>query len=55
MVMTIVAQSEVPRLKDIVRNVDSRAFVVPGNVHDVLGEGFSALDKAVKSPAPFCF
>ncbi|HHU30939.1 MAG: YitT family protein [Bacillota bacterium] len=45
MVMTIVAQSEVPRLKDIVRSVDSRAFVVLGNVHDVLGEGFSALDK----------
>jgi uncharacterized membrane-anchored protein YitT (DUF2179 family) len=40
MVLTVVSQSEVPRLKAIVHETDSRAFVIVGNAHEVLGEGF---------------
>lgn len=40
MVLTVVSQSEVPRLKEIVQNVDEKAFVIVGNAHEVLGEGF---------------
>ena len=40
MVLTVVAQSEVPRLKNIVYEVDSKAFIIVGNAHEVLGEGF---------------
>ncbi|EEG77848.1 YitT family protein [Dethiobacter alkaliphilus] len=40
MVLTVVSQSEVPRLKNIVHEVDERAFVIVGNAQDVLGEGF---------------
>lgn len=41
MVLTVVAQSEVPRLKTIVHEIDAKAFVILGNAHEVLGEGFS--------------
>lgn len=40
MVLTVVSQSEVPRLKAIVHETDSSAFVIVGNAHEVLGEGF---------------
>jgi uncharacterized membrane-anchored protein YitT (DUF2179 family) len=40
MVLTVVSQSEVPRLKAIVHETDNRAFVIVGNAHEVLGEGF---------------
>jgi uncharacterized membrane-anchored protein YitT (DUF2179 family) len=40
MVLTVVSQSEVPRLKAIVHEVDSHAFVIVGTAHEVLGEGF---------------
>lgn len=40
MVLTVVAQSEVPRLKNMVHEVDNRAFIIVGNAHEVLGEGF---------------
>jgi len=45
MVMTVVAQSEVVQLKTIVHEVDEKAFVILGNAHEVLGEGFSAIKK----------
>lgn len=40
MVLTVVTQSEVPRLKAMVHEVDDKAFVIVGNAHEVLGEGF---------------
>ncbi|WP_036696348.1 YitT family protein [Paenibacillus taiwanensis] len=40
MVYCVVARHEMRRLKSIVKNVDPRAFIVVGDVHDVLGEGF---------------
>lgn len=48
LVLTVVSQSEVQRLKTIVQEVDQRAFVILGNAHEVLGEGFkvSKLRKA---------
>ena len=45
MVLTVVSQSEVPRLKDIVHEEDERAFVILGNAHEVLGEGFNLTTK----------
>jgi len=40
MVLTVVTQSEVPRLKAIVHETDDKAFVIVGTAHEVLGEGF---------------
>lgn len=39
-VYCVVQRQEVRRLKQIVRNIDPRAFIVINEVHDVLGEGF---------------
>lgn len=44
MVLTVVSQAEVPRLKAIVHETDSRAFVIVGNAHEVLGEGFKLVE-----------
>ncbi len=41
--LVVVNRSEVTRLKDLVRQVDSRAFVILTDVHEVLGEGFKPL------------
>lgn len=41
MLMTVVRQSEVTRLKELVRDMDPKAFVIVTDVHEVLGEGFS--------------
>jgi uncharacterized membrane-anchored protein YitT (DUF2179 family) len=38
--LSVVNRSEVTRLKDIVHEVDPRAFVILADVHEVLGEGF---------------
>lgn len=37
----VVAQSEVFRLKNVIRSVDPHAFVAVNDVHEVLGEGFT--------------
>jgi len=39
----VVNRSEVTRLKDLVREIDSRAFMILTDVHEVLGEGFKPL------------
>jgi uncharacterized membrane-anchored protein YitT (DUF2179 family) len=43
MLLVTVARSEIARVKDIVRDIDSRAFVIIHDVHEVLGEGFRRL------------
>ena len=40
MVFSVMAKREVPKAREIVREVDSRAFVVITDVYEVLGEGF---------------
>jgi len=40
MVLTVVGQSELHRLKSTVHEIDPQAFVIVGNAHEVLGEGF---------------
>jgi uncharacterized membrane-anchored protein YitT (DUF2179 family) len=40
MVLTVVGQPEVHRLKNMVHEIDPKAFVIVGNAHEVLGEGF---------------
>ncbi|MCX7781204.1 MAG: YitT family protein [Negativicutes bacterium] len=37
----VVSTSEVTRLKDIVNAIDSKAFVIVADVHEVMGEGFT--------------
>lgn len=43
MVLTVVTQSEVPRLKALVHAADNKAFVVVYDAHEVVGEGFGIL------------
>ncbi|SEL32760.1 Uncharacterized membrane-anchored protein YitT, contains DUF161 and DUF2179 domains [Paenibacillus sp. cl141a] len=38
--MVVVGQSEIPRLKTVVQSVDPNAFVIISNAREVLGEGF---------------
>ncbi|MGG1877314.1 MULTISPECIES: YitT family protein [Paenibacillus] len=38
--MVVVSQSEIPRLKTVVQSVAPDAFVIISNAHEVLGEGF---------------
>jgi uncharacterized membrane-anchored protein YitT (DUF2179 family) len=45
--LVVVNRSEVSRLKDLIHNIDSRAFVILTDAHEVLGEGFKPL--AVKN------
>ncbi|MFD3259391.1 YitT family protein [Paenibacillus lentus] len=39
--MVVVGQSEVTRLKTLVQSIEPTAFVIISNAHEVLGEGFS--------------
>jgi len=41
-VYCVVSRQEMRRIKEITRQVDPTAFIVVGEVHDVLGEGFKA-------------
>ncbi len=43
MLLITVGRTEIAKVKDIVRDIDSRAFVVISDVHEVLGEGFRRL------------
>ena len=40
---TVITRSEVAQLKALVREADPRAFIVIGQAHEVLGEGFQPL------------
>jgi uncharacterized membrane-anchored protein YitT (DUF2179 family) len=42
----VITRSEVAQLKGIVREVDPKAFVVIGQAHEALGEGFQSLRRA---------
>jgi uncharacterized membrane-anchored protein YitT (DUF2179 family) len=42
-IYSVITQSEVPQLKEIVKEVDPRAFMVIGQAHEALGEGFRPL------------
>ena len=39
-VMTVVTLKELSTLEDIVKDIDEDAFMIIGNVHEVLGKGF---------------
>jgi uncharacterized membrane-anchored protein YitT (DUF2179 family) len=41
----VITRSEVAQLKDIVREIDPQAFIVIGQAHEALGEGFKQLKK----------
>lgn len=41
--LVIVARGEIAQLKELVREIDPRAFVVISDAHEVLGEGFKAM------------
>ncbi|MCL2544790.1 MAG: YitT family protein [Clostridia bacterium] len=45
MMLCVVSNTEVARLKEIVAEVDPRAFVTVSNVHEAMGEGFAGLGK----------
>lgn len=41
--MVVVGQNEIQRLKTLVQSVDADAFVIISNAHEVLGEGFQKI------------
>jgi len=41
----VISRSEVSQLKAIIREVDPSAFMVIGQAHEALGEGFKSLRK----------
>jgi uncharacterized membrane-anchored protein YitT (DUF2179 family) len=41
----VVSRSEIPQLKTIVQEVDAKAFMVIGQAHEALGEGFRPLEQ----------
>lgn len=43
-VITIVNRREFIKLRDYIKEIDSRAFISVQNAHEVLGEGFSPMD-----------
>ena len=43
-ILCVVAQSQVTRLKGLVREIDPQAFIIVSNVGEVLGEGFEPYD-----------
>lgn len=43
MLLCVVDTSEVTRLKDLIRKIDPRAFVIVSDAHEVLGEGFTQM------------
>lgn len=45
MMLCVVSNTEVARLKEIVAEADPRAFVTVSNVHEAMGEGFAGLGK----------
>ncbi len=45
MMLCVVSNAEVSRLKEIVAEVDPRAFVTVSNIHEAMGEGFAGLKK----------
>ena len=49
-ILCVVSRAEVPRLKALVAECDPRAFVVVTGVHEVLGEGFKAIQGGEGSP-----
>jgi uncharacterized membrane-anchored protein YitT (DUF2179 family) len=40
--MCVVYQSEVSQVKDLIRSIDPKAFVIVSDAHEVLGEGFTS-------------
>lgn len=44
--LSVVAQSEVSQLKQLIYGIDPLAFVIIGQAQEVLGEGFKQLDRA---------
>ncbi len=43
--IVIIRRNEVAQIKEIISDIDPSAFVIVSNVHQVLGEGFSRIDK----------
>lgn len=43
--LVVVNRSEVTRLKDLIHEIDSKAFVILTDAHEVLGEGFKPLSE----------
>ena len=44
MMLVVVRKKQEVQLKKLVKRVDSKAFVIVSNVHEVLGEGFKEIN-----------
>lgn len=47
-IMTIIANNKLARLTQIVHHHDKRAFMVVGEAYEVLGEGFTSIERAAR-------
>lgn len=45
-VLSVVSASEISRMKDIVYQIDPKAFVIVTDAHEVLGEGFTEVNRS---------
>jgi uncharacterized membrane-anchored protein YitT (DUF2179 family) len=46
--MVVMDKSEVNRFKDLVKSIDSKAFIIISDTHEVLGQGFN-LNREIKN------
>ncbi len=40
MIMTVVTMKEIPKLTEMIKDIDPTAFIIIANAHEILGEGF---------------
>lgn len=45
MILTVLANKEIHGLKEFIKNIDSNAFIIVTDVHEVYGEGFTPIHK----------
>ena len=43
MLMCIVAPKELPKYLNMIKEIDKKAFIIIGNVNEVIGEGFKQI------------
>ena len=45
MLMCIVAPKELPKYLNMIKEIDKKAFIIIGNVNEVIGEGFKQISQ----------
>ena len=45
MLMCVVTPKELPTYLNLIKEIDKDAFIIIGDVHEVIGEGFKSINK----------